>query len=98
MTLTFSIVLLGKPFIKLENKYMLYANNLLVSLKAKLVVVIKYLIKLWKYDNNEFINSLEWESDKKVELFISEVSKSLPSGIRATIEEKDVKRENEKSC
>ena len=75
------------PFIKLENKYMLYASILLVSLQTKLMVVIKYLIKLWKYDNNEFINSLEWESDKKVELFISEVSKSLPSGIRATIEE-----------
>ena len=78
---------MGKPFIKLENKYMLYANILLVSLQTKLMVVIKYLIKLWKYDNKEFINSLEWESDKKVELFISEVSKSLPSGIRATIEE-----------
>ena len=78
---------MGKPFIKLENKYMLYANNLLVSLYTKLMVVIKYLIKLWKYDSGEYINSLEWESDKKVELFISEVSKSLPSGIRATIEE-----------
>ncbi len=53
---------------------------------------MKYLIKLWKCDNNQFINSLEWENDKKVELFISEVSKSLPIGIRATIEEKDVKR------
>ena len=78
---------MGKPFIKLENKYMLYANDLLVSLYTKLMVVIKYLIKLWKYDSGEYINSLEWESDKKVEPFISEVSKSLPSGIRATIEE-----------
>ena len=78
---------MGKPFIKLENKYMLYANTLSVSLYTKLMVVIKYLIKLWKYDSGEYINSLEWESDKKVELFISEVSKSLPSGIRATIEE-----------
>jgi len=51
------------------------------------MVVIKYLIKLWKYDSGVYITSLEWESDKKVELFISEVSKSLPSGIRATIEE-----------
>tara|TARA_R110002074_G_scaffold234031_1_gene405853 strand:+ start:850 stop:1011 length:162 start_codon:yes stop_codon:yes gene_type:complete len=51
------------------------------------MVVIKYLIKLWNYDSGVYITSLEWESDKKVELFISEVSKSLPSGIRATIEE-----------
>ena len=78
---------MGKPFIKLENNYMLYANILLVSLQTKLMVVIKYLIKLWKYDSGVYITSLEWESDKKVELFISEVSKSLPSGIRATIEE-----------
>jgi len=78
---------MGKLFINLENKYMLYANNLLVSPLTKLVVVIKYLIKLWKYDSGEYINSLEWESDKKVEPFISEVSKSLPNGIRATIEE-----------
>ena len=77
---------MGKPFIKLENKYMLYVR-LLVSLYTKLMVVIKYLIKLWKYDSGEYINSLEWESDKKVESFISEVSKSLPKGIRATIEE-----------
>ena len=68
---------------------MIKGNFLLkfVSLITKLMVVIKYLIKLWNYDNGEYINSLEWESDKKVELFISEVSKSLPSGIRATIEE-----------
>ena len=77
---------MGKPFIKLENKYMLYVR-LLVSLYTKLMVVIKYLIKLWKYDSGEYISSLEWESDKKVEPFISEVSKSLPKGIRATIEE-----------
>ena len=68
---------------------MIKGNFLLkfVSLITKLMVVIKYLIKLWNYDNGEYINSLEWESDKKVELFISEVSKSLPIGIRATIEE-----------
>jgi hypothetical protein len=77
---------MGKPFIKLENKYMLYVR-LLVSLYTKLMVVIKYLIKLWKYDSGEYISSLEWETDKKVEPFISEVSKSLPKGIRATIEE-----------
>ena len=78
---------MGKPFIKLENKDMLYANTLSVSLYTKLMVVIKYLIKLWKCDNNEYISSLEWETDKNVESFISEVSKSLPNGIRATIEE-----------
>jgi hypothetical protein len=77
---------MGKPFIKLENKYMLYVR-LLVSLYTKLMVVIKYLIKLWKYDSGEYISSLEWETEKKVEPFISEVSKSLPKGIRATIEE-----------
>tara|TARA_A100000172_G_C3007506_1_gene98524 strand:+ start:501 stop:728 length:228 start_codon:yes stop_codon:yes gene_type:complete len=73
MTLTGSIVLWG--------------TILFVSLKTKLMVVIKYLIKLWKYDSGIYITSLEWESDKKVELFVSEVSKSLPNGIRATIEE-----------
>ena len=73
MTLTGSIVLWG--------------TTLFVSLKTKLMVVIKYLIKLWKYDSGIYITSLEWESDKKVEPFVSEVSKSLPNGIRATIEE-----------
>jgi len=77
---------MGEPFIKLENKYMLW-RLLLASPITKLMVVIKYLIKLWKYDSGEYISSLEWETDKKVEPFISEVSKSLPNGIRATIEE-----------
>ena len=77
---------MGEPFIKLENKYMLW-RLLLASPITKLMVVIKYLIKLWKYDNNEYISSLEWKTDKNVESFISEVSKSLPNGIRATIEE-----------
>ena len=77
---------MGEPFIKLENKYMLW-RLLLASPITKLMVVIKYLIKLWKCDNNEYISSLEWETDKNVESFISEVSKSLPNGIRATIEE-----------
>ena len=86
MTSTFSMVFVGLS----DNKYC-YPITLLK-------VVMKYLIKLWKYDNNDFINSLEWESEEKVEPFIIEVSKSLPIGIRATIEEKDVKRENEKSC
>ena len=86
MTLTFSKVFIGVS----NNKY--YYPITLFK------VVMKYLIKLWKYDNNDFINSLEWESDKKVEPFIIEVSKSLPNGTRATIEEKDVKRQNEKSC
>jgi hypothetical protein len=58
---------------------------------------MKYLIKLWKCDNVDFISSLEWES-KNVDDLVQEVTKSLPKGIRATIEEKDVKRENEKSC
>tara|TARA_R100000655_G_scaffold97100_1_gene139859 strand:+ start:37 stop:240 length:204 start_codon:yes stop_codon:yes gene_type:complete len=61
--------------------------TILVSPITKLMVVIKYLIKLWKCDNNEYISSLKWETDKNVESFISEVSKSLPNGIRATIEE-----------
>ena len=82
MTSTFSMVFVGLSNINIATPYTL------------LKVVMKYLIKLWKYDNNEFINSLEWESDKKVEPFIIEVSKSLPNGTRATIEEKDVKREN----
>ena len=77
---------MGEPFIKLENKYMLW-RLLLASPITKLMVVIKYLIKLWKCDNNVYISSLEWETDKNVESFISEVSKSLPNGIRATIEE-----------
>ena len=81
-TSTFSKVFVGLSNINIATPYTL------------LKVVMKYLIKLWKYDNNEFINSLEWESDKKVEPFIIEVSKSLPNGTRATIEEKDVKREN----
>ena len=69
---------MGEPFIKLENKYMLW-RLLLASPITKLMVVIKYLIKLWKCDNNEYISSLEWETDKNVESFISEVSKSLPN-------------------
>ena len=81
-TSTFSMVFVGLSNINIIAPYTL------------LKVVMKYLIKLWKYDNNEFINSLEWESEEKVEPFIIEVSKSLPNGIRATIEEKDVKREN----
>ena len=61
--------------------------TILVSPITKLMVVIKYLIKLWKYDSGNYITSIKWESDKKVESFIQEVSKSLPKGIRATIEE-----------
>ena len=61
--------------------------TILVSPITKLMVVIKYLIKLWKYDSGNYITSIKWESDKKVESFILEVSKSLPKGIRATIEE-----------
>jgi hypothetical protein len=60
-------------------------------------VVMKYLIKLWNCDNVDFISTLKWESEN-VDDLVQEVSKSLPKGIRATIEEENVKRENEKSC
>ena len=52
----------------------------------------KYLIKLWICDNGDLI-SLDWESEN-VDTLVLEVSKSLPTGIRATIEEDNVKREN----
>jgi hypothetical protein len=56
-------------------------------------VVMKYLIKLWNCDNVDFISTLKWESEN-VDDLVQEVSKSLPKGIRATIEEENVEREN----
>lgn len=57
----------------------------------------KYLIKLWVCASSQLVNQLDWVTDKKAEDFIKEVSESLPKGIRATIEEKDDKRANEKT-
>jgi len=56
---------------------------------------MKYLIKLWKCDNVGLISQLLWES-KNVDDLIQQVSKSLPKGIRATIEVENVRRESEK--
>jgi len=50
--------------------------------------VKKYLINLWIRDSSDLITTIEWEWDNNVESLIQEVSKSLPKGIRATIEEK----------
>ena len=58
------------------------------SLSSIFTIVKKYLINLWVRDSSELITRIEWEWDKNVESLISEVSKSLPNGIRATIEEK----------
>jgi len=52
------------------------------------LVVKKYLIKLWICGNGELIKNLEWDSELNVDSLILEVSKSLPNGIRATIEER----------
>lgn len=60
------------------------------------MVAIKYLIKLWKCGSAELLSTLTWESENVGNL-IKEVSKSLPTDIRATIEEIN-ERENEKSC
>ena len=49
----------------------------------------KYLIKLWKYANSDYVTELDWVTEKKAEEFIKEVSESLPKGLRATIEEKN---------
>ena len=57
-------------------------------LSSIFTIVKKYLINLWVRDSSELITRIEWEWDKNVESLISEVSKSLPNGIRATIEEK----------
>ena len=80
MILTFSRVYMGFS----DNKYC-YPITLLVIVK-------KYLIKLWICDNGDLI-SLDWESEN-VDDLVQEVTKSLPKGIRATIEEENVEREN----
>ena len=49
----------------------------------------KYLIKLWKYANSDYVTELDWVTGKKADDFIKEVSESLPKGLRATIEEKN---------
>ena len=54
----------------------------------------KYLIKLWKYANSDYVTELDWVTEKKADDFIKEVSESLPKGLRATIEEKN-ERANE---
>ena len=57
-------------------------------LSSIFTIVKKYLINLWVRDSSHFITSIEWEWENNVESLILEVSKSLPKGIRATIEEK----------
>ena len=49
----------------------------------------KYLIKLCKYANSDYVSELDWVTEKKADDFIKEVSESLPKGLRATIEEKN---------
>ena len=88
MIFLFSISDMGKLFIKLKNNYMLCV--LLVSPLILLMLVKKYLIKLWICGNGELIKNLEWDSELNVESLVLEVSKSLPKdkNIRATIEER----------
>lgn len=81
MTSTFSMVFVGLNNINIITPYTL------------LKVVMKYLIKLWNCDNVDFISTLKWESEN-VDDLVQEVTKSLPKGIRATIEEENVEREN----
>ena len=57
-------------------------------LSSIFTIVKKYLINLWIRDSSDLITTIEWEWDNNVESLIQEVSKSLPKGIRATIEEK----------
>ena len=57
-------------------------------LSSIFTLVKKYLINLWVRDSSDLITTIEWEWDNNVESLIQEVSKSLPKGIRATIEEK----------
>ena len=78
----------------LSNKgyfYNFMSNILYLSL---LNIVKNYLIKLWIRSTSEFVNQINWSTDKKAEDFINEVTESLPKGIRATIEEKN-ERANE---
>ena len=67
------------------------SNVLYLSL---LNIVKNYLIKLWIRSTSEFVNQINWSTDKKAEDLINEVTESLPKGIRATIEEKN-ERANE---
>jgi hypothetical protein len=81
MTSTFSTVFVG-------------LNNInIIAPYTPLKVVMKYLIKLWNCDNLDLISTLKWESEN-VDDLVQEVSKSLPKGIRATIEEENVERES----
>ena len=81
MTSTFSKVLIGASNIEYCYPITLFK------------VVMKYLIKLWNCDNLDLISTLKWESEN-VDDLVQEVSKSLPKGIRATIEEENVRRES----
>ena len=60
---------------------------LLNSSMTFLMVVKKYLIKLYVCGSTSLVSELKWETEQKVGDLILEVSKSLPRGIRATIEE-----------
>jgi hypothetical protein len=73
--------------------FMVLSDNKYCYPITLLKVVMKYLIKLWNCDNVDFISTLKWESEN-VDDLVQEVSKSLPKGIRATIEEENVEREN----
>ena len=59
---------------------------LLNSSMTFLMVVKKYLIKLFVCGSTSYASQINWETDNVGDL-IQEVSKSLPKGIRATIEE-----------
>ena len=52
----------------------------------------QYLIRIWFGDS--LIKDLKWESDDEKDLFET-VSKSIPKGVRVTIE--NVERGNEKA-
>ena len=73
--------------------YMGFSNNKYCYPISPFEVVMKYLIKLWNCDNVEFISDLKWDSEN-VDDLVQEVTKSLPKGIRATIEEENVERES----
>jgi len=48
--------------------------------------VKKYLIKIWKCISSELHGQLTWESND-INQLIQDVSKKIPKGCRATIEE-----------
>ena len=67
-------------------------NKIFLMMRLKfsmilLMVVKKYLIKLFVCGSTSLVSELKWETEQKVGDLILEVSKSLPRGIRATIEE-----------